>query len=107
DAVEGGASVNFLAGVTVAEAAAWWSERLAQVADGTITVSGAREPPDAPCIGPRTLIGPRNPNAPHRAEIGKVIVHRSARRRGPRRDLMAGAEVSPPPVGPVLAILPP
>jgi GNAT superfamily N-acetyltransferase len=34
----------------------------------------------------------RNQNSPHRAEIGKVLVHRSARRRGLGRALMEAAE---------------
>jgi hypothetical protein len=42
DAVEGGAAVNFLAGVTDDEARAWWAARIAQVADGTISAFVAR-----------------------------------------------------------------
>ena len=37
DAVESGAGVNFLAGVTADEAGAWWAERIELVADGTIS----------------------------------------------------------------------
>jgi GNAT superfamily N-acetyltransferase len=92
DAVEGGASVNFLAGVTIAEAAAWWEERIPQVADGTITAFVVRDEPGGAIVGSTILIRSRNPNAPHRAEIGKVIVHRSARRHGLGRALMAAAE---------------
>jgi GNAT superfamily N-acetyltransferase len=43
-------------------------------------------------VGSTLLIRSRNANSPHRAEIGKVIVHRSARRRGLGRALMAAAE---------------
>ncbi len=92
DAVEGGASVNFMAGVTPAEAAGWWKESIPQVADGTITAFVARDEKDGAMIGSTILIRSRNPNAPHRAEIGKVMVHRSARRRGLGRALMAAAE---------------
>ncbi len=92
DAVEGGASVNFLAGLTIPEAAGWWEERIPQVADGTITAFVVRDEQDGAIIGSTILIRSRNPNAPHRAEIGKVIVHRSARRRGFGRALMAVAE---------------
>ena len=92
DAVEGGASVNFLAGVTLDEAAAWWRERIAQVADGTITALVAVDPATGELIGSTIIIRTRNPNAPHRAEIGKVIVHRRVRRRGLARALMAAAE---------------
>jgi GNAT superfamily N-acetyltransferase len=94
DAVAGGASVNFMAGVTVEEAAAWWRERIPQVADGTITVfvAWARDGEPGAIIGSTILIRSRNQNSPHRAEIGKVIVRRSARRRGIGRALMEAAE---------------
>ena len=90
DAVDGGASVNFLAGVTSAEAAAWWAARSAGVAAGTITVFVARD--GDRIVGSTLLERSRNPNSPHRAEIGKVIVHRSARRQGLGRALMKAAE---------------
>jgi len=90
DAVDGGASVNFLAGVTPAEATAWWAARAAGVAAGTITVFVARE--GDRIVGSTLLERSRNPNSPHRAEIGKVIVHRSVRRQGVGRALMHAAE---------------
>ena len=43
-------------------------------------------------VGSTLLIRSRNPNSPHRAEIGKVLVHSSARRRGIATALMAAAE---------------
>ncbi len=97
DAVEGGASVNFLAGVTMAQAAAWWSDRIPEIVAGTTTAFVAVEPggPAAgrgAIVGSTLLIRSRNQNSPHRAEIGKVLVHRSARRRGLGRTLMAAAE---------------
>jgi GNAT superfamily N-acetyltransferase len=97
DAVRGGAAVNFTAGVTHDEAAAWWRARRAEVADGTITVLLARaaaEDPedDGAIVGSTILIRSRNANSPHRAEVGKVLVHRSARRRGLGGALMAAAE---------------
>jgi len=90
DAVDGGAAVNFLAGVSHAEAAAWWADRSAAVAAGTITVFVARD--GERIIGSTLLERSRNPNSPHRAEIGKVIVHRSARRQGLGKALMRTAE---------------
>jgi GNAT superfamily N-acetyltransferase len=94
DAVEGGASVNFLAGVTAAEAAAWWSARLPQVSDGTITAFAATDPASGRVVGSTLLVRSRNPNSPHRAEIAKVLVHRSARRQGVGRALMDAAEAA-------------
>lgn len=90
DAVEGGASVNFVAGVTDEQATAWWTERIEQVRDGVITplvaLDGER------VVGSMLLIRSTNPNSPHRAEVAKVLVHRSARRRGIGAALMRAAE---------------
>ena len=94
DAVAGGASVNFMAGVTHAEAAAWWSARIPQVADGTITVFVATDAASGALVGTTILIRSRNANSPHRAEVGKVIVHRSVRRRGLGRALMEAVEAA-------------
>ncbi len=93
DAVEGGAGVNFLAGVTDEEAMAWWRDRLDAVHDGTISTFIARDD-DGRIIGSTILIRSTNQNSPHRAEIGKVMVLRSARRRGVARALMAAAEAT-------------
>jgi GNAT superfamily N-acetyltransferase len=92
DAVEGGAGVNFMAGVTESEAAAWWTARIPGVVDGTITPFVATEREAGTVLGATLLIRSHNPNAPHRAEIAKVLVHRSARRRGLGRALMEAAE---------------
>ena len=90
DAVEGGASVNFLAGVTDEQARAWWAERVPKVRDGTITAFVAHG--GGTILGTTLLIRSRNQNSPHRAEIAKVIVRRSGRRRGIGRALMTAAE---------------
>ena len=99
DAVEGGASVNFLAGVTMAQAAAWWSARIPEIVAGTTTAFVAVDRDRAAAVGASgTIVGStllirsRSKNSPHRAEIGKVLVHRSARRRGLGRALMEAAE---------------
>jgi GNAT superfamily N-acetyltransferase len=90
DAVDGGAAVNFLAGVTHDEAAAWWTERIDQVHTGVISPFVALD--GEAIVGSTLLIRSRNPNSPHRAEIGKVLVLQSARRRGIGAALMAAAE---------------
>lgn len=91
DSVEGGAGVNFLAGVTTDDAAAWWRERIPLVADGTISVFVANDA-GGRIVGSTILIRSRNQNSMHRAEIGKVLVLRAARRRGVGRALMEAAE---------------
>jgi GNAT superfamily N-acetyltransferase len=91
DAIDGGASVNFVAGVTREQTEGWWAARAARVADGTITVFVARDD-DGRILGSTLIERSINPNSPHRAEIGKVIVHRSARRQGLATALMTAAE---------------
>jgi GNAT superfamily N-acetyltransferase len=91
DAVDGGASVNFLAGATPEETEGWWAARGPSVAAGTITVFVARDG-EGRIVGSTLLERSINPNSPHRAEIGKVIVHRSMRRQGLGRALMEAAE---------------
>jgi GNAT superfamily N-acetyltransferase len=92
DAVESGAALNFLPGVTGEEAAAWWRERLALVADGTVSAFVAADEGLGRIVGSTLLIRSRNANSPHRAEIAKVIVQRSARRLGLGRALVGAAE---------------
>jgi GNAT superfamily N-acetyltransferase len=104
DAVEGGASVNFLAGLGDPDAAAWWRERGAGVADGSVVAFVARDA-DGAIVGSTLLFPAPQPNGPHRAEIGKVLVLRSARRRGIARALMAAAEAHAASLGRWLLVL--
>jgi Sortase and related acyltransferases len=98
DAVAGGASVNFMAGVTEQEATAWWTGRIPEIADGSTTAFVASLPDETGQGGPGAIVGStllirsRNANSPHRAEIGKVLVQRTARRRGLGRALMLATE---------------
>ena len=91
DAIDGGASVNFVAGVTREQTEGWWAARAPRVADGTITVFVARDA-GGRIVGSTLIERSANPNSPHRAEIGKVIVDRSMRRQGLAKALMQAAE---------------
>jgi GNAT superfamily N-acetyltransferase len=97
DAVDDGASVGFAAGLGETEAAAWWRARLPQIDDGTTTAfvaaatdGGDRETPRI--VGSTLLIRSTYPNGRHRAEVAKVLVHRSVRRQGIGRALMEAVE---------------
>ena len=90
DAVDSGASVNFLAGATLDHAVEWWERRRADVLDWTTTVFVARR--GGQIVGSTILERSRNQNSRHRAEIGKVIVASALRRAGLGRRLMAAAE---------------
>ena len=81
DAIDGGASVNFVAGVTPEQAEGWWAARSSRVADGTITVFVARDEEDR-IVGSTLIERSVNPNSPHRAEIGKVDSGNAGLRHG-------------------------
>ncbi|MCF3135913.1 GNAT family N-acetyltransferase [Streptomyces olivochromogenes] len=91
DTVAGGASVGFLAPLDRAEAAAWWEGRAAAVAAGQLAVWVARGE-DGRVAGTVSLAFPDKPNSRHRAELVKLMVHRSGRGRGLGRGLLATAE---------------
>ncbi|HEY7131065.1 MAG TPA: GNAT family N-acetyltransferase [Candidatus Limnocylindrales bacterium] len=90
DAVDSGASVNFLKPFSAADGAAWWRARAVEVAAGDFVPVVARV--DSRVAGTAVLVPSRKPNSPHRAEVVKVLVHRRARRRGIGAGLMAEIE---------------
>jgi GNAT superfamily N-acetyltransferase len=89
DAVDSGASVSFLAPLSVERAQEWWRDTLAG-ADGRAAFVVARD--EAGIAGTVQLHPAWAPNQPHRAEITKLLVHRRARRQGLGRALMEYAE---------------
>src|SRR4051812_9493019 len=84
DAVEGGASVNFMAGFTLAEAEAFWRGCRDRVTFGAFV--------DGVLRGCAQLVVEMPPNQRHRADVAKVLVHRRARRQGIARALMEALE---------------
>lgn len=90
DAVAGGTAINFMTDTPAAQIEAWWTARTDSVAAGLTSPFVARL--EGRIVGCTLLVRAGNPNAPHRAEIAKVIVHRSARRQGIARELMLAAE---------------
>lgn len=90
DAVAHGASVNFMAGFSSAQARAFWQGQLAGIAAGEkrlfVGDDGAR------LVATVMLTFAPQPNAPFRAEIGKMLVLSSLRRQGLGRRLLAAAE---------------
>lgn len=91
DAVDSGASVNFVQPFTADDGRAWWAGRASDVAAGAIRPIVARND-DGRVVGVVLLVPSRNPNSPHRAEIQKVLVHRRARGRGIGSALMGAVE---------------
>ncbi|MGW0200832.1 N-acetyltransferase family protein [Nonomuraea sp. NPDC003201] len=107
DAVDSGASVGFLAPFGHEEAAAWWRSQAPSVADGSLLVWVCRDGSavTGPVIGTVSLALASKPNARHRAEIVKLMVHREARGRGLSRALLEAAEQAALDAGAYLLLL--
>jgi GNAT superfamily N-acetyltransferase len=90
DAVAGGASVGFVLPFTPEDAATWWQGIERDVVHGKVLVVAARL--DRRVVGTAQLRLAQLPNSRHRAEVAKVLVHRSARRRGIATALMREIE---------------
>jgi GNAT superfamily N-acetyltransferase len=90
DAVESGASVNFLGGFTQGEAEEFWRGQISGLADGgrhlLVAEDGDR------LIGTVVLTKAPQPNQPHRADVGKMLVLASHRRKGVGRRLLDAVE---------------
>jgi ribosomal protein S18 acetylase RimI-like enzyme len=91
DAVDSGASVGFLPPLGEAEAAAYWRTVAGALDAGSRVVLVAHDEALG-LVGSAQLELATRPNAAHRAEVSKVIVHRRARRRGIGRALMLALE---------------
>jgi GNAT superfamily N-acetyltransferase len=103
DAVAHGASVNFMAGFTHEEAQRFWLNQLPGVAAGEkrlfVGCDGER------LVATALLMFAPQPNQPHRAEIGKMLVLATARRQGLGRRLLATAEQAARDAGRTLLML--
>ncbi|MBD5633839.1 MAG: GNAT family N-acetyltransferase [Candidatus Eremiobacteraeota bacterium] len=90
DAVASGGSVSFMHPLEAATAKAFWTGALAAAARGERIVLGAWE--GAVLAGTVTVLLDLPQNQPHRAEIAKLMTHRSRRGRGLAAALMRAAE---------------
>ncbi|MEO8668094.1 MAG: GNAT family N-acetyltransferase [Bauldia sp.] len=90
DCVAGDASVSFMAPYGMEEAMAFW-EKVADAA-GKDQVSVLVAEVDGIPRGTVQIAYDLPPNQPHRGEVRKLLVHRSARGRGLGRALMTAAE---------------
>jgi ribosomal protein S18 acetylase RimI-like enzyme len=90
DCVEGGASVNFMHPLSRAKAHEFWG-RVAQAVEDNKRALLVAE--DAGGIaGAVQLILEQPENQPHRADLTKMLVHRTARRQGLGAALLRSAE---------------
>jgi GNAT superfamily N-acetyltransferase len=91
DCVEGGASVGFMHPLSAARARAFWSRIAQEVAAGARALMVAVDE-DEELVGTVQLVLDQPENQPHRADVSKMLVTRTARRRGAGAALMTAAE---------------
>ena len=90
DCVAGGASVSFMAPFSKADAAAFFETLLPEIEAGTRILLAAYS--DGVLVGTVQVVHAWPPNQPHRADVAKLLVHRSARRQGVANWLMLAVE---------------
>jgi len=90
DCVDGGASVSFMAPFTHADARAAFEAVARDVEQGRRVLLAAFV--DEELVGTVQVNLATPPNQPHRGDIAKLLVRRSARRRGVAARLMEAAE---------------
>ena len=90
DCVEGGASVSFMSPFPHDQALAFFRKVAGSVAAGDTVLLAARL--DGRIVGTVQLGLDTPPNQPHRADVRKMLVHRSARGNGIGAALMAEIE---------------
>jgi GNAT superfamily N-acetyltransferase len=91
DCVAGGASVSFMAPVTLDDGLAFWRGVADSARRGERALLVARDAQGAIC-GTAQLVLAQPPNQPHRADLAKMLVHRRVRRQGLAERLLAQAE---------------
>lgn len=102
DTVNSGSAVSFLAPLGVADAEAWWRGLFAEATPRTVILV-ARD--DAGITGTVQLHPAWAPNQPHRGDIAKLMVDRSARGAGLGARLMEAIEREARAVGCDLLVL--
>ena len=90
DCVDGGASVSFMSPFSHQQALAFFRKVAGSVVSGDTVLLAARL--DGRIVGTVQLGLDTPPNQPHRADIKKLLVHRSFRGHGVGAALMAQAE---------------
>ena len=103
DCVDGGASVSFMAPLTMAKALDFWRAVAEGVARGERVLLVAEDA--AGITGTVQLILAQPENQPHRADVAKMLVHRRARRQGLGAALMQASEDAAREAGKTLLVL--
>jgi GNAT superfamily N-acetyltransferase len=103
DCIAGGASVSYMAPFSQVQGRDVFEAVAEDVKHGRRLLLAAFAGDEL--IGTVQVILALPPNQPHRAEIAKLLVHRSARRRGVARQLMEHAEAAARAEGRTLLVL--
>ena len=103
DCVAGGASVSYMEPFSHEDARSAFEGFVAEAEHGRRLVLAAFD--DGELVGTVQVILALPPNQPHRGEIAKLLVHRSARGRGVARRLMEQAEEEARAEGKTLLVL--
>jgi GNAT superfamily N-acetyltransferase len=104
DCVEGGASVSFMFPMLRSKAETFWRNVAASASRGERLVFVAEDGAGA-ILGTVTVILDQPENQPHRGDIAKMLVQRSARRRGIGAALLQAAERAALAAGKTLLVL--
>ncbi len=103
DCVEGGASVSFMASLTKADAESFFGTVLNEVGRGERILLAAFR--DSKLVGTVQVLLKTPPNQPHRADVAKLLVLRSARGQNVGTSLMEEAEQASRLAGRTLLVL--
>lgn len=103
DCINGGASLGFMLPFEPKDAMPYWREVQGHVAGGqTLIAVAVRE---GKVVGTVQVGLAQKPNQPHRGDVMKLLVHRSARGIGLSRKLMACVEMEAARLGRTLLVL--
>jgi GNAT superfamily N-acetyltransferase len=103
DCVAGGASVSFMASLTRSEAELFFENASREVDAGRRILLAAFD--SGELVGTVQIVAAAAPNQPHRADVAKLLVHRSARGRGVGLSLMEAVEDAARHAGKTLLVL--
>jgi GNAT superfamily N-acetyltransferase len=103
DCVAGGASVGYMDPFSHADARAVYEDYVRDAEEGRRIILGAFL--NGNLVGTAQLVVAVPPNQPHRADVARVLVHRSARRRGFAQRLMEQLEQEARAEGKTLLVL--
>ena len=103
DCVDGGASVSFMAGFSKAAAESFFENVFEKVQAGDRILLAAFS--DSQVVGTVQIVTAMPPNQPHRADVAKLLVLRSARGQGVGTQLMERVEEAGRLAGKTLLVL--